>query len=331
MKNWKRNCLVGAALLNLSCMSSVPTAEAACPAMRWTTLGTAGGPVPTIDRSEPANLLSVNGVHFLVDTGDGTVGQLAKTGLTLRTINTVFISHHHQDHIGGLPAVIGLRWMNQFPGVLTVYGPPGTKEAVDGMIASLGPQSRIGFGIGKPVPPPANSVKVIEMTNDSTVQIGDVTIRAAANSHFDHDGPADKNPPVSLSFRFETGSKSITYSGDTGPSAAFEKLAIGTDLLVSEVMNLDRVLADIKAKRTDAPPQLFAEIYKHMSTHHLRPEDVGEIAKKAQVKNVLLTHFATAGLLNKSEAYFRAGVAKHYQGRVDLAHDLSSYSVGCSE
>ena len=40
-------CLAGAA----------PARAAACSAMRWTTLGTAGGPVPTADRAEPSNLL----------------------------------------------------------------------------------------------------------------------------------------------------------------------------------------------------------------------------------------------------------------------------------
>ena len=70
------------------------------------TLGTAGGPVPTVDRSEPANLLVAGEEKILVDTGDGTVGQLARLGMSLGPIRHVFISHHHHDHTGGLAAVV---------------------------------------------------------------------------------------------------------------------------------------------------------------------------------------------------------------------------------
>ena len=122
-------CLAGAA----------PARAAACSAMRWTTLGTAGGPVPTADRAEPSNLLVAGDQQILVDTGDGTVNQLAGLGMDMRRIRTVFISHLHLDHSGGLAAVIGLRWMNQFPGQLTIYGPPGIREVVDGIIASMAP------------------------------------------------------------------------------------------------------------------------------------------------------------------------------------------------
>jgi hypothetical protein len=50
--------------------------------------------------------------------------------------------------------------MNQFPGALTVYGPPGTREIVDGIVASLAPQARVGFGLGAADRPPAASVRV---------------------------------------------------------------------------------------------------------------------------------------------------------------------------
>jgi ribonuclease BN (tRNA processing enzyme) len=82
-------------------------AQAGCPALRWVTLGTAGGPVPTVDRSEPANLLIAGDHSILVDAGDGTVGQLARAGRTIGEVDAVFLSHLHLDHSGGLAAVIG--------------------------------------------------------------------------------------------------------------------------------------------------------------------------------------------------------------------------------
>lgn len=307
-----------------------------CPALRWVTLGTAGGPVPTADRSEPANLLIAGEERILVDTGDGTVDQLARLGMDLGPVRHVFISHHHHDHTGGLAAVIGLRWMNNFPGQLTVHGPVGTREMVDGIVASLGPQGRIGFGLGKPPPPPAASVKVVEIAAGESVAIGDLRVTTAANTHFDHGGaapesagPSSAAAPQSLSYRFELGNRSITFTGDTGPSEAVTRLAQHTDLLVSEVIDLDRLLAEIRLRRSDMPPAVAEGMRQHLSTHHLVPVDVGRMAAAAGVKHLVLTHFAVPGLLIESEPALRSGVGGSYAGTVDLARDLASFSVGC--
>jgi ribonuclease BN (tRNA processing enzyme) len=305
------------------------SAQAACPAFRWTTLGTAGGPVPTEDRSEPANLLVAGERHILVDTGDGTVDQLAKAGMTLGRIDTVFLSHHHLDHTGGLAAVIGLRWMNQFPGKLTIYGPPGTREIVDGILASMGPPARIGFGLGVPPSPPANSVAVVELGDGGRVSLGDLEIAAAANTHFDHEGPQEAVASISLSYRFTLAGRSITYTGDTGPSEKVTRLASGTDMLVSEVIDLERLLAEIRQLRRDAPAEMFSQMSKHLRTHHLTASDIGKMAASAKVGRVVLTHFAVPGPLARSERDLRTGIGAAYDGPVDLARDLSSFDLGC--
>ena len=105
----------------------------------WITLGTRAGPVPSPTRSQPANLLKANGKNILVDTGDGTAGQLAKLGIPTNAIDAVFISHLHWDHTGGLAAILGLRAQTNAPPRLAIYGPPGTAEMVAGLIASMVP------------------------------------------------------------------------------------------------------------------------------------------------------------------------------------------------
>lgn len=321
------------ALAVIALMPGAGTAEAAtggdCPVLQWTTLGTAGGPVPTVDRAEPSNLLTAGGQLVLVDTGDGTVNQLARLGIALGQARTVFISHHHSDHTGGLAAVIALRWMNQYPGELTVYGPPGTTELVAGIVASLEPQARIGFGLGKPPPPPAASVKVVELRDGATVALGQLSVRAAANSHFDHPGPRAPTEPLSLSYRFTMEGRSITYTGDTGPSAAVARLATGGDMLVSEVVDVEPLIADIRRARPDMPPQQVADMRQHLSTHHLSPQAIGDIAQVARVGQVVVTHYAIPGPLAASTMAIRAGIGRTYRGDVALASDLASFPVPC--
>lgn len=299
-----------------------------CPAMRWTTLGTAGGPVPTLDRSEPANLLDFGGEAILVDTGDGTVTQLARLGRDMRNVHRVFISHLHWDHTGGLAAVVGLRWMNNFPGDLTIYGPPGTKAVVDAIVASLGTSARVGFGTGTKVADPAANLHVVELKDGGRVELpGGMVARAASNSHFDE--TLEQVGTQSLSYRFDSGSRSITYSGDTGRSENFTTLAKGSDLLVSEVIALEPLFADITAHRPDMSADTKTQMYRHLSTHHIDAAAVGQTAAKAGVGRVVLTHFAVPGPLSASEGYLRGGIAKAYAGPVDLARDLSAFDVPC--
>jgi ribonuclease BN (tRNA processing enzyme) len=285
--------------------------------------------VPTADRAEPSNLLIAFDQQILVDTGDGTVNQLAKAGLDMRQVRTVFISHLHLDHSGGLGAVIGLRWMNQFPGQLTVYGPPGTRQLVDGIVASMAPPAQIGFGLGVLPAPPAGSVRAVELADGQTVTLdGGVTVKTAANSHFDHDGKTE-TAILSFSYRFRLGGRRITYTGDTGPSEAVSRLAAGSDMLVSEVIDLDRLIRDIRQRRVDASPEMLTSMQKHLSTHHLVPADIGTMAAQAKVGRFVLTHFAVPGLMRDSEAAMRGGIAQSFAGPVDLARDLSSFDLGC--
>jgi len=305
-------------------------ADESCRPMRWITLGTAGGPVPTPERSEPANLLLAGEQQILVDTGDGTVDQLARAGRDLVPINTVFISHHHMDHTGGLAAVIGLRWMNTMPGILTVYGPAGTRELVDGVIQTMRPQARIGFGLGTATPPPEGSVRVVELRDGDKVEIGGVTVTAAANSHFEHGGPVTVDAPVSLSYRFQIGNRSITYTGDTGPSAAVTRLAAGTDMLVSEVIDLNPILDAIRKHRPDMTEETYADMRRHLSTHHITPHDLGVLANDSHVARLVLTHLAIPpGPAENSEPTLRQGIGETYHGPVEIARDLLGFTLAC--
>ena len=318
------------ALTALSAAISPAFAASTCPALRWVTLGTAGGPIPTPERAEPSNLLIAGEQHFLVDTGDGAVNQLAKAGVAQQRISAVFLSHHHLDHTGGLPAVIGLRWMNNIPGKLKVYGPPGTREIVDGALLAMQPQSRVGFGLGAKSPTPASAVEVIELADGAQVEIGGLKVTAAANSHFDHPGPKQASEPLSFSYRFDLGARSITYTGDTGPSDAVTRLATGSDMLVSEVIELDAILGSIRAGRPDMNDDLFGQMRRHLSTHHITATDIGAMAAKAGVKRVVLTHFAAPpGPIARFAKPFRADIARNYRGPVALAQDLSSFEVAC--
>ncbi len=303
---------------------------AACPTFRWTTLGTAGGPIPTPERTEPANLIEAGNQAILVDAGDAAASQLAKAGRLVGDVHTVFLSHLHLDHTGGLAAVVGLRWMNEYPGVITIYGPPGTQALVDGIIASMAMPAQMGFGLGLPSKP-ADRIKAVELTDGQVVELGDLRVKAVANNHLD--GPGDfakKAGALAFSYRFDMGDRSITYTGDTGPDDRVTELATGSDMLVSEVIEVDQMIAMIAKQRPELADFMLNAAREHFTTHHVTPDEVGKIAAEAGVGRVVLTHYVIPGPLGESAPSLYSQVRQHFSGEVDLSRDLSSYDVGCS-
>lgn len=108
------------------------------------------------------------------------------------------------------------------------------------------------------------------------------------------------------------------------------RLAQGSDMLVSEVIALEPIVTAIRANRPDMSDELFGQMRRHLSTHHITAADIGAMAAKAGVKRVVLTHFAAPpGPIARFAKPFRADIARNYAGRVAVAQDLSSFEVTC--
>ncbi|AIT82238.1 beta-lactamase (plasmid) [Novosphingobium pentaromativorans US6-1] len=263
----------------------------------------------------------------MVDCGDGTVEQLAHTKIRLQQVRAIVLSHLHFDHTAGIAAVLGLRFQTNIADKLTIYGPPGTKALIDGLIASMAPAIEAGYGLpDAQVASPSDTVEVVELTDRSQFRLGDIAATARQNTHysFDPGSEADKHFK-SLAFRFDAPGRSIVYTGDTGPSPAVEQLAAGADLLVSEMIDVDRTLDNVRRNTPNAAGDALSGIAEHLSRHHLTPEQVGELARKAGVKSVVVTHMVAPMASAGDRLEYIARIGSVYHGPAAIAADLDTF------
>lgn len=320
--------LLGAAIAAgvLLCVTTPAAAGDDARPNRFITVGTKGGPVLDPARGQPANALLVGDDAWLIDAGDGAASRLAAAGVSLRDLDGVFISHIHFDHTAGLAAVIGLRYQTNAPGALTIYGPPGTREMVDGLLAFMAPMARSGYGLdGATYIDPAETVDVIEIRDGARIALDGVTVTAAENTHYSFaKGSALDEQFDSLSLRFDLADRSIVYSGDTGPSAALEKLAKGADILFVEMIDPQKTIDVLRKTSPDLPPAVFEDMIQHLSAHHLTTREIGKMAARAKVKKVVVTH-VVVGEGDPPVAPYIDEIRDLFDGDVAVAEDLDQF------
>ena len=212
-------------------------------------------------------------------------------------------------------------------GPLAIYGPPGTKALVAGMVASMQPAADAGYGMpGARRVDPASIVTVTELTDGQSVAVGGMTVRAAQNTHYSFAPGSDADRRFkSFSYRFDLPGRSIVYTGDTGPSAAVERLARGADLLVSEMIDVEATVDSVRRNTPGMAPAAMAGMRRHLADHHLTPPQVGELAARAGVKRLVVTHFVAPDSTPEQLAAYLAEIRKSYTGPTVIANDLDRF------
>jgi ribonuclease BN (tRNA processing enzyme) len=307
-----------------------PAASTSKTGTRLITLGTRGGPRPTIGRAQSSNVLIVNGALYLVDAGEGVTRRLTRADLAIRDLDTIFITHPHSDHTGGLGGLLAAEYDLQRTKPMTIYGPPGTGASVKGLVDYLTVSSDIRISDGTHTVPVSKVFFGRDTGTGIVYQDANVTVRAVENTHFHFppDSPA-YGKYKSYSYRFEASDRVVVFSGDTGPSDALTELAKGADLLVTEVSypsaeeaKAQQVRLGQWARRT---PEEQASYLRHNATEHITPEAVGNMAARAGVKTVVLTHLPAMADSNDDYSRFVAEVNKNFTGAVLVAHDLAEF------
>jgi ribonuclease BN (tRNA processing enzyme) len=332
-----RTNLVAAMLATVLLTTVAPVAWSADgagpkPVTRLITLGTQGGPRGSADRSQPSNVLIVNGKPYLIDAGNGVAGQLLRAGVPFTSIRQIFITHNHDDHNADWGTLMGRAWTSGQYEPMTVYGPRGTESMRKGFLQYFAPNAAAHYLEGAVNVEPAKVILAHDIPGPGLVyQDGNIRVTAVENCHYHFaKGSPGYGWQQSFAFRFQTPDRVIVFSGDTGACGdVLVKFAAGADILVHEVIDLEAIAAALAARAPaegsggSLPGQREA-LMNHMRTEHTTAEEVGRVAGAAGVKMLVLTHIVP-GTLPEEESRYTEPARRSYNGPVVVAHDLMEF------
>ena len=302
--------LLGAVAGNLAMPAAMaqPATPAARKRARWICLGTKGGPRVGLGRSNPANVLIVDNVPYVVDCGPGVSKRLVEAKVALPDIRYVFVTHLHSDHVLEYGNMVYGGWSAGLNHPVEAFAPAGMEALTKAYWES------IKFDVDTRItdeskPDPRKLLVAKDIVENGPVMSNDkVKVTAFRTPH----------PPINdnFAYRFETPDGVIVYACDTSYNPGLAKFAEGADLLVHEALyvpGVDAMVARVKNAAT---------LKEHLLASHTTTEDVGRIAKEAGVKKLLMTHFVPGDDPSITDEMWAEGARKHYAGPIVVGRDL---------
>lgn len=261
-------------------------------------LGT-GGMMPLPKRWLTAMLARCNGSSLLIDCGEGTQIAIKEKGWSFYPIDVICFTHYHADHISGLP------------GLLLTIGNTGRTKPV----TLIGPKGlvRVVTALRTIAPELPFEIKLVELNEPfEEIRINDYVINAFKVNHavtcygytisiersgkFDLEAAKKLDIPCQYWNILQHGSDveyngrtytpdmvmgadrkgiKVTYCTDTRPTESIVENAMGSDLFICEGMYGEKDKLD-----------------KAVENKHMTMYEAAELAVRANVKKLWLTHYS---------------------------------------
>jgi ribonuclease Z len=267
--------------------------------MKLVFLGTSGA-MPTIQRGLSCTCLVKDNEVLMFDAGEGAQISYLKSGLPWNKKMKIFVTHLHGDHCIGILGLLQSMNLQNRVKPLEIFGP----EGIDGFIAAN--IKILNFGLSFPV-------LITKINEGMLVDEKDYSIFASDAKHgipafsfrFDEkDKPGEFFPEKAKALKIPEGKlwhelqignsieidgKKIASSQVTGEKRSGRKIGISgdtrpTDKLVEFFKNCDYLSFD----------STFADELKEkaVEANHSTAKEAAELAEKANVSTLILTHFS---------------------------------------
>jgi ribonuclease BN (tRNA processing enzyme) len=232
-----------------------------------------GGPLPT------STLLEIGGRRIVIDCGLGVTRGLVNSGLPLKKLDLILITHLHSDHVVELGPLLHTAWTSGLNRTVTVFGPTGIEDYWTGFLQSM--RYDIDLRIDDEGRPDLRQLVDLKTYSEGTVhRDNDIQISTLRVDH----------PPVTECFalKIEASNRSVVFSADTTFFPPLGDFAKNVDVLVHEAMlpeGVDRLVAGTGNG---------ARLKQHLLASHTMVADAARIARDAGARHLVLHHLIPA-------------------------------------
>ncbi len=271
--------------------------------MKLTILGCYAATPRTIT-NPTSQVLEIRNRMFLIDCGEGTQVQLRKNKLKFSKINHIFISHLHGDHFYGLVGLISTFMLLNRQTDLHVYGPKGIKEII--LLQLRYSNSFTGYNLYFHELVSTVSETIFE---DEKVLVKTIPLkhRIYTNGFLFQEKAKERklnvevveNYNIDLAYyrkikyggniELEDGTiipnSELTFDPEPAKSYAFCSDTMYDESIIPIIENCDVLYHETTFLESEAD--------KASSTMHSTAKQAATIAKKANVKKLLLGHYST--------------------------------------
>jgi len=253
----------------------------------------AGPAAPNAGGACSGYLLQQDGTAALIDCGSGVAGRLAEH-LQPNRLRGIAISHFHPDHYFDLvPLYYSLKFGEPRPPdlepLVPLYVPPGGRTFLRTLGALISDKQAMLEDV----------FQVSEYAPGRETPIGDLSFTFHPVQHY--------VPSHAMRVRGSSG-KTLVFSSDVAPCPELVEAARDADLFMCESALRD-------ASEDEADPA---------KRGHMCAREAGDIARRAGVRKLMLTHYRST---KKLDAHHREAASGTFGGPVELAKEGRCYEV----
>lgn len=262
-----------------------------------------GSALPTTRHFPTSQIVNVRDKLFMIDCGEGAQLQFRKSHLKFSRLNHIFISHLHGDHCFGLLGLISTLILLGRTAELHIHSPKGLETLLTPMLDFFNRQMTYKVLFHE-----FDTKEPMQIYEDRSLTVTTIPLRhrmpccgflfaeKRRPNHIIREMVDFYQVPVYELNRIKNGADYVTPEGKTvsnnlltRPSAPSRSYAYCSDTIylpsiVEQIKGVDLLFHEATFANEDAP--------RAKETFHTTAAQAAEIARKAEVKKLLIGHFS---------------------------------------